>query len=184
MIKMLPGTNVELELSEWENADQVLDHMFLSGGLMLSQVSRLAGIAPHEVQNWVRRGFVSPPRQKLYSRRQLSRIFIINMLRSTLQIDRICALLAYINGHLDDESDDSIDDTRLYSCLVQLCAKAEQGKSLDPMELLKDYIEPFPGARLRIARVLEVMVTAYKATIFKQRAEAMLMDLDLDTKKD
>ena len=177
---MLPGTTIELEISQWKNADEVLEHMFLSGGLMLSQVSRLAGIAPHEVQNWVRRGFVSPPRNKLYSRRQLSRIFIINMLRSSLQIDRICALLGYINGHLDDESDDSIDDTRLYAYLIKLCAEAELGQGNDPLALLQDYVEPFPGARARIARVLDVMFTAYKAGIFKQRAESMIMDLDLD----
>lgn len=179
MIKMMPGTTVELDVMEWINADSMFEHMFLSGGIVLSQVARLAGVAPYDVQNWVRRGFLSPPHHKTYSRRQLSRIFIINMLRRTLQIDMICSLLSYINGNLNDESDDSIDDTRLYNYLLALCASAEMGETKDTLALLADYKEPFPGSKDRVAHVLNIMVTAYRATRLQQKAEDMILNLDI-----
>lgn len=180
MIKAMPGTTIELDIAEWDSADRMLEAMFLSGGLVLSQVARLSGLAPYDVQNWVRRGFVSPPRQKRYSRRQLSRIFIINMLKGSLQIDRVCSLLSYINGDLSDESDDSIDDTRLYIYLVQLCAAVERGDKLNILEILSDYNEPAPGARVRVARVLEIMVVAYQASSLRQKAENMISDIDIN----
>lgn len=179
MIKELPGTTIELEIDRWCGAEDVLKSLFLSGGLMLGQVARLSGLAPYDVQNWVRRGFLPPPKNKLYTRRQLSRIFIINTLRGSLQIDRVCRLLGYINGHLDDEGDDAIDDTALYMYLVRLCAAVELGEELDPAELLGDYAEPFPGARQAVARVLEIMVTAYRASGLRRRAEDMILDLDI-----
>ncbi|MGI5985584.1 MAG: DUF1836 domain-containing protein [Clostridiales bacterium] len=180
MIKAMPGTTIEMDVEEWKNADDMFEHMFLSGGLVLSQVARLAGLAPYDVQNWVRRGFVSPPHHKRYTRRQLSRILIINMLRGTLQIDRICSLLSYINGSLADESDDSIDDTRLYIYLVHLCADVELGNSIDIPGTLSDYTEPFPGALSRVTRVIEIMVTAYQSASLKQKAEDMILDLDFN----
>ena len=123
--------------------------------------------------------FLPPPKNKLYTRRQLSRIFIINTLRGSLQIERICQLLSYINGHLTDESDDTIDDTALYMYLVRLCAGAELGQELSPAELLGDYSEPFPGAKERVAKVLSIMVTAYGASRLRKRAEDMILDLDI-----
>jgi len=179
VIKVMPGTTIELDVTEWHSADRMLEHMFLSGGLVLSQVARLAGVAPYDVQNWVRRGFLSPPHHKTYSRRQLSRIFIINMLRRTLQIDQICSLLSYINGQLNDESDDSIDDTRLYGYLLTLCAAAELGETRDTKSLLADYKEPFPGAKDKVILVLDIMVTAYRASCLQQKAEDMIFNLDI-----
>ncbi|MEA4894604.1 MAG: DUF1836 domain-containing protein [Oscillospiraceae bacterium] len=180
MIKAMPGTTIELGIAEWDTADKMLEAMFLSGGLVLSQVARLSGLAPYDVQNWVRRGFVSPPHNKRYSRRQLSRIFIINMLKGSLQIDRVCSLLSYINGDLSDESDDSIDDTRLFIYLVRLCAAVELGEKADITAVLSDYHEPFPGARVRVARVLEIMVIAYQASSLRQKAENMILDIDIN----
>jgi DNA-binding transcriptional MerR regulator len=180
MIKALPGTTIELDIAEWKHADRLLEAMFLSGGLVLSQAARLAGLAPHDIQNWVRRGFVSSPRRKRYSRSQLSRIFIINMLRGSLQLDQVCALLGYINGDLTDEGDDCIDDTSLYLCLVRLCLAVEYGELADISAVLADYEEPYPGAGKKLARILEIMVTAYQAASLRQRAEDMIIDLDID----
>lgn len=179
MVKELPGTTVELDIAQWERADEVFSHIFLTGGLMLSQVAGISGLAPYDIQNWVRRGFLSPPVQKRYSQRQLSRILIISMLRRMMQIDRICALLSYINGDLSDEGDDSIDDTRLYMYLVKLCAEYELGRKAEPLSLLHDYAEPYPGARAKVARVLEVMATVYRSECLMRRAEDMLADLDI-----
>lgn len=180
MIKALPGTTIELDIAEWKDSDRLLEALFLSGGLVLSQAARLAGLAPHDIQNWVRRGFISPPRHKRYSRSQLSRIFIINMLRGSLQLDRVCALLGYINGDLANEGDDCIDDARLYLYLVRLCLAVEYGERMDIPAMLTDYKEPYPGAGKKVARVLEIMATAYQAASLRQRAEDMIIDLDID----
>lgn len=48
----------------------------------------------------------SPAVKKKYNRRQLSRIIIINMLKTALPMESICRILSYVNGQLDDESDE------------------------------------------------------------------------------
>ena len=63
MMGTLPGTTVETDLSRNDAAEALLSPLFLAGGLMLSQVSQLTGLEPHVIQNWVKRGFVSPPRK-------------------------------------------------------------------------------------------------------------------------
>ena len=118
MRDVLPGTTVEADLRRPDAADMLLSPLFLTGGLMLSQVSQLTGLEPYVIQNWVKRGFVSPPERKKYSRRQFCRILFINMLKDVLQLEKICQLLSYVNGALADESDDLVDDSYLYTCLV------------------------------------------------------------------
>ena len=132
----LPGTTIEARA---DDAQALLQSLFVAGGLVLSQVSLLTGLEPHTIQNWVKRGFLSAPQRKKYSQRQVCRIFIINMLRDSLQIERICQLLSYVNGRLDDEGDDIIDDTTLYLHALSLIAKmgdrlaSEQGILSSPM---------------------------------------------------
>ena len=41
---------------------------------MLSQVTQVTGLEPYIIQNWVRRGFLAPPKQRKYTRRQLDKI--------------------------------------------------------------------------------------------------------------
>ncbi len=185
MLKRLPGSTVEVDISRPGAADSILTSMFLTGGLMLSQVAQFTGLEPYTVQNWVKRGFLSPPQNKKYSRRQLCRILIINMLRDTLQLDKICSLLSYINGHLDEESDDTIDDAQLYLYITDLAARLEARHmagtdDLEQLctEVLQDYQEPYAGARARVLLVLKVVVTAYIASSFKQRAELLLKQME------
>ena len=163
-----------------EQADQIqeqLQSLFLAGGVVRSQVANLTGLEPHAIQNWVKRGFVSPPKGKRYTQRQLSRILIINMLKSALPMERICSLLSYINGQLDDESDDRIDDTQLYFAFVRVAAKY-QGLMEDQealrcciRESLADYKEPEPGARDRVEQVLMVMLCAWASSLLQKEAE-------------
>ena len=178
MKQVLPGTTVPADLTREGAAAAILDPMFLAGGLTLSQVARLTGLAPYVIQNWVRRGFVSPPRRKRYSRGQFCRIALINMLRDALPLDRICALIAHVNGQLDDESDDLIDDAALYRCLVDLAARAWRegaglGSDLAPWcrEIAAGYAETVPGARRRVEGVLEAALTAYLAGTLRRQAE-------------
>ena len=106
----LPGTMLSVDADRPQAAEEVFSSLFLAGGLVLSQVTQVTGLEPYIIQNWVRRGFLAPPKQRKYTRRQLSRILMINALKSTLSIEQICKLLSYINGALDDEGDDTIDE--------------------------------------------------------------------------
>lgn len=175
MRRKLPGCTLQVEDSAAGAAETLLSALFAGGDLMLSQVSHISGLEPHVIQNWVARGFVSPPRMKRYSRRQLSRIMIIHMLKTVLQLDEICRLLAYINGHLDDERDDIVDDAKLYMYLLEVIFSDAQP---DYDSLLADYHEPFPGARKRVEQVLRIMVTAYAAAELKEQAAGLIAGLD------
>lgn len=175
----IPGTVLQIPRQEADHIKDRFSAMFMGGGIVLSQVSAVTGLEPHVVQNWVKRGFLSAPIQKRYTLRQLCRIVIINMLRGALPLERICGLLTYINGHLNDESDDMIDDTQLYFMFLTLAARAKEldnDEERDAIleETLVRYQEPAPGAKERVKNVLSVMLTAYVASRMRQEAEKML----------
>ena len=179
---ILPGTVLKAEAEEASGVESLFAPMFLAGGMVLSQVSSITGLEPYIIQNWVKRGFLSPPQNKRYTLRQLCRILNINMLKGVLPMERICAMLGYINGQLDDDSDDTIDDSRLYFMFVRLAAHAKQidqnqawQEAID--RVLQDYDEPTPGARDRIAQVLRIMLIAYIAARMKEQAETLLTEI-------
>jgi len=178
----IPGTVLQIPRQDAQRIDQVFSSMFLAGDLLLGQVAGISGLEPYTVQNWVKRGLLPPPQRKRYTQRQLCRILNINMLKGVLPMERICGMLSYINGHLDDESDDIIDDSQLYFMFVRLAARArELQHRQDREELLEiylaDYEEPIPGAKERVKTVLNVMLTAWLAARLQQTAEAMLDQL-------
>lgn len=178
----LPGTVLEVDPTETEHLESVFSSMFLAGGMVLSQVASITGLEPYTIQNWVKRGYLSSPQKKRYTQRQLSRIMIINMLRAALPLEQICGLLQYINGHLDDEGDDLIDDTELYFLFVRLAAHHRQihnGQERDDYldKILADYKEPVPGAKERVKKVLRIMLTAWAASQLRQAAEGMVAQL-------
>ena len=125
---ILPGTVLVADTTQDDAADRIFTPMFLTGGLVLSQVAQITGLESYTIQNWVKRGFLAPPQNKKYTRRQLSRIILINMLKSAIPMEQICRLLSYVNGQLDDESDDIIDDSHLYQYFLLLAARAKAGE--------------------------------------------------------
>ena len=178
----IPGTVLEIQRENADGVEEMFSSMFLAGGIVLSQVSNITGLEPYTVQNWVKRGFLSPPQRKRYSLNQLCRILQINMLKSVLPLEQICGLLSYINGKLDEENDDIIDDSQLYFLFVRLASRARELD--DPAtweqalaEALADYQEPVPGARARIEKALRVMLTAWVAARMRHAAEKMLQEL-------
>lgn len=181
---MLPGTVLSVDLNKEDSAEGVFSAMFLTGGLVLSQVTQVTGLEPYIVQNWVRRGFLSPPQQRKYTRRQLSRILTINALKNALSIEQICQLLRYVNGALDDEDDDTIDDTQLYRAFVSLARSVTRegypsAEEMTPLleSSLSSYTEPVPGAKQRIEEVLRIMITAWRSAQLQADAQRMLQDL-------
>lgn len=177
----LPGTVLSVDADRPQAAEEVFSSMFLAGGLVLSQVTQVTGLEPYIIQNWVRRGFLAPPKQRKYTRRQLSRILMINALKSTLSIEQICKLLSYINGALDDEGDDTIDDTELYGAFVLVAGSVQKHDLTSESEMnrliadgLKDYKEPIPGAKERIEQALRIMITAWRAAQLQTKAQSMM----------
>lgn len=180
---IIPGTILTAERGEADALPGTFRSMFLAGDMVLGQVSSISSLEPYIIQNWVKRGFLSPPRCKRYSMNQLCRILNINMLKGALPMERICGLLTYINGQLDDESDDLIDDSALYFMFVRLAARTREMGSDDAWQsaihdVLQDYEEKVPGARERIHKVLQVMLTAWISTRMRQEAEKMLAEMD------
>ena len=91
--------------------------------------------------------------------------------------------MVYINGDLQDESDDIIDDAQLYFAFVRLAARArhiggtkEWGEAIE--EVMEDYVESIPGAKERITKVLRIMLTAWIAGRLRLQAEEMIQALE------
>ena len=178
----IPGTVLSIRQEETDHIQEMFSSMFLAGGMALGQISNITGLEPYTVQNWVKRGFLSSPKNKRYTLNQLCRILNINMLKSALSLEQICGLLQYINGSLSDESDDLIDDSQLYFLFIRLAAyhrqmNTPQGRDEYLQRILSDYAEPVPGARERVEKVLRVMLTAWAASQLRQAAEKMVNDL-------
>ena len=181
----LPGTALKVQREEAEHIEEILSALFLAGGIAMAQVSVITGLEPYAVQNWVKRGLLSPPQGKRYTRRQLCRIIIINMLKGVLPMEQVCKMLHYVNGRLDDESDDAIDDHTLYCMFVRLAARIrelsdETERQTILRQVMADYREPFPGAKARVEQVLQIMLTAWAASQLRQAAENMVKELKGD----
>lgn len=179
---IIPGTVLKSPMEDTSFIEAQFNSMFLGGGMVLSQVAGITGLEPYTVQNWVKRGFLPPPERKKYCLNQLCRIININMLKSVLPMERICGLLTYINGHLDDTSDDIIDDSKLYFMFVRLAAHYRvmhdtTGREEMIDRELENYAEPVPGAKERVKKVLRIMLTAWASAQLRQVAEQMMEDL-------
>ena len=177
----IPGTVLEMPENEAAQLQDRFGAMFLAGGIMLGQVTAITGLETHTIQNWVKRGFLSPPENKRYSLEQLCRIINIHMLRAALPLEDICGLLQYVNGALDSEADDLIRDSQLYFLFVRLAVHCKDHLGAEGYldTLLADYEEPVPGAKARVEQVLRVMVTAWAAAQLRQKAENMVRDLKM-----
>ena len=175
----IPGTTLTGARSEADRTEGLFQSLFLAGGLTLSQVSSITGLEPYTIQNWVKRGFLSPPVAKRYNMEQVCRILNINILKGAVALEQIVKLMAYLNGDLTDESDDLVDDTMLFFLFVRLAARARYlggSKTWDDalLEVTEDYREPIPGAREKLIRVLKVMLTVWCANQLKLQADQMM----------
>lgn len=178
----IPGTVLQIKRSDAARVDGLFQSMLLTGGLSLGQVSSISGLEPYTVQNWVKRGFVSAPKQKRYDMDQVCRVLTINTLKSVLPMERICALLAYVNGDLDSSADDIIRDSQLYFLFVKLAGQAREFETPEDAvriisESLEDYREPHAGARDRVAKALRVMLIAWLAARMRSHTEALLDEM-------
>ena len=56
MNRAIPGTVLTGTAQDLLHIDQMLDSLFLAGGMTRSQVVTITGLEPYMVQNWVKRG--------------------------------------------------------------------------------------------------------------------------------
>ena len=178
----LPGTTITAHRENADKTRQQFDALYLAGGLTLSQESSITGLEPYAVQNWVKRGFLTPPKAKRYDQEQVCRIILINMLKGTLALEQITHMLSYVNGNQADDSDDLIDDAVLYFMFVRLAARARHIGGTEQWDeavesVLTDYREPVPGAKERVRKVLRTMLTAWVANRLRLETEEMLKNL-------
>ena len=118
MDKYLPGTFTEFEDEDvFDSYKQMIE---TTNGLSLNQICNITKLQPHMIQNWVKRGYIPHPVNKKYYIKHLSRILLINALRECMFIEDINKLMVYINGDVDDESDDIISEEDLYKLFSKL----------------------------------------------------------------
>lgn len=178
----IPGTTLKDMRSDADRTEDLFHSMFLAGGLTLSQVATITGLEPYTIQNWVKRGFLTSPRNKRYDLEQVCRIININILKGPLPLEQIITLMAYLNGDLADESDDLVDDTMLLFMFIKLAARARHlggTKAWDDalVEITEGYRESVPGARDKLIKVLKIMLTAWCASRLQLEAENMIAQL-------
>ncbi len=182
---LIPGTKLrKADMGDVTGLEFLSKVFYISEGVMLSQIREVSGIDGSTLQNWTKRGWVANARLKKYNIDQVAHILIINMLRSCIQLDRIALLLQYINGNIDDRSDDIIRDSVLYDYICRILERLME-EDVCSMASIKDvifeqisgYEEVLPGARERLANALEIIVVAYYAALIKRRSDEMLADL-------
>ncbi len=183
MSTTFPGTTIEVSKIEKGCSRQLFDGIFATGGITLSQVSIMTGLEPYIIQNWVKRGFVEPPSKRVYSRGQFARAVIINMLKEALKLEDICSLIHIIGGDTADTSDDLILDDELYHRYVDMLSHDRINVS-DPASVAavataaaEEIEERIPGAKRKLAQILQVMLYAHSASRLRISAEEMLGSL-------
>ena len=177
MSTTFPGTTIEATSLEKGSSKHLFNGIFAAGGITLSQVSIMTGLEPYVIQNWVKRGFVSSPVKRVYNREQFARIIIINMLRESLHIDKICELIRVISGNVKNPDDDLIRDDELYHRYVDMIAcndiniSNEQSVMSASQNAVDDFIENTPDSKKKLSRILRVMLYAHNASILRFKAE-------------
>jgi len=183
MSSTFPGTTIEVSSLEKGCSHRLFDGVFAAGGITLSQVSIMTGLEPYLIQNWVKRGFVSSPVKRTYNRQQFARIVIINMLRETLQIERICNLIHVIGKGTPDEQDDLIGDEELYHRYVDMLADHPLHVT-EPERVLRsataaaeDFDKTHPHEKAQLIRLLQVMFYAHASAGLRHSSEEILASL-------
>lgn len=175
----IPGTKLlRSEMGGVTGLEFLSKIFFITDGVMLTQIREISGIDGSTLQNWTKRGWVENSRLKKYNINQVAHILIINMLRSCMQLDRIAFLIQYINGRVDDRSDDIIGDAELYDYICKILDKLMSydicsiGSIKEAIEAeTVGYHESIPGARERLTNALEIIIVAYYATLVKKHSD-------------
>lgn len=183
---LIPGTILNRKsMGDVTGLDFLSKIFYLSDGIMLTQIREISGIDGSTLQNWVKRGWVENSKLKRYNIDQVAHILIINMLRNCMQLDRIAFLVKYVNGNVDDRSDDIICDSKLYDYICRILDKLTKKNTEHTFETLREcienatntYEEKVTGAKRRLDNALEIIITAYYSSLLKRAADEKLSQL-------
>lgn len=183
---LIPGTILNRKSMGDVTGMEFLSKIFyLSDGIMLTQIREISGIDGSTLQNWVKRGWVENSKLKRYNIDQVAHILTINMLRNCMQLDKIAFLVRYINGNIDDRSDDIICDSQLYDYICRILDKLTKKNTEHTFETLREcidgvtssYEEKVTGARKRLNNALEIIITAYYSSLLKKAVDEKFVQL-------
>lgn len=180
MSTTFPGTTIEVSKLKKGSSRVMFDGIFAAGGITLSQVSIMTGLEQYMIQNWVKRGFVSSPVKRVYSRKQFARIIIINMLKESLQIEKICQLIRIIEGVLEDDSDDLIPDDELYHTYVDLLSENDvtsfDSASVESIaqKAVSSFDKYSASDKKKLSRIFQVMIYAHASSQLRRSADMIL----------
>ena len=188
----VPGT--VLPLTDWAKdrirQGQAFDSLIApilsaTGGVTLSQLARFTGLEGSTIQNWIKRGWVASNKNKKYTEKQVARILLINVLRAAMKLEDIVKLMQYINGEVEDESDDILHDKDLFDLLCSAVLKLDDSEGIridgeNVMKISDSMIsEEFTGlVRDKLQKALAIMLLAYRSAILKNEAYRLYSEIN------
>ena len=167
-MKRIPGTDSYYQNKEaFEAYKQMIE---LGNGVTLSQICNITKLEPHMIQNWVKRGYIPHPINKKYYTKHLARILLINALRECMYIEDIGSLMVYINGDVDDESDDIICEEDLYKLFSELVYEIEDLNKIE--EIINKKVKDE-----KLSKCMKIMVYAYIAGVMSRKSQTYLSEI-------
>lgn len=185
MNRVIPGTSISYsEIGRNAAFSLVSPILEATGGITLSQLSKLTVLEGSTIQNWIKRGWVSSPKSKKYSEKQVVRIILINMLKGVMKLEQIAKLMIFINGDVEDTSDDIIDDVTLYNILCRIIFTAEDEGAFEP-DMIRALIDReleectllINSGEEKLRKAMYVMVMAYRSSCLKSEMEKGLAEI-------
>lgn len=184
MNRYIPGTTLKFNEQARDEAFSIVSPVLdATGGLTLSQLSKLTGLTGSTIQNWIKRGWVASTQGKKYSRKQVLRILLINILRNAMKLEDIAKLMEYVNGDVEDTSDDIIDDDVWYNILCRIIFTAEDERAFDTnsvKKLISRELEQctheihIRSDEYKLHNAMFVMVMAYRSSCLKAEMDKVL----------
>ncbi len=179
-MEKVPGTNISFD-GTGSVFERFSPFIRAADGLSLGQICSITGLEPFMIQNWVKRGFVPHPVNKKYGRRHLARVLLISCLRDAMPIDRIGAILIYINGDTNDESDDIITEDRLFDSFCLSLKRYTDTPDMTPEKSISETLASLnvtdPDATDRLGKALSVMLYGYISGAYKRMSDAAFNEM-------
>ncbi len=182
----IPGTALKFNNVATDDCFSLIAPLLtVTKGLTLAQVRELTGLETSTVQNWIKRGWVKNPEEKRYGEEQVMRIILINMMRGSMQLEQIAFLMGYINGSVDDRSDDILPDRELFNILCSIIYECEQKAVYNTCELegiinsrLEKVTVSDSISKNKLKTALSAMVLAILSTRMRELAQKAFMELE------
>ncbi len=171
MVKCIPGTDSCYKSGEGFEAYKKM--IELGDGISLGQICNITKLEPHLIQNWVKRGYVPHPINKKYYTKHLARILLINALRECMYIEDIGSLMYYINGDVDDESDDIISEEKLYKLFSKIIYE------IDDLNKIENIVNKNIKNR-KLNTCMKVMIYAYYSSEMSKKSDMYLQKLNTE----